>query len=254
MARDRLPPSTWYRWRDEHLLDLQLCRLDLSVEGTWLERCVRRLYAELGRRRVTLRPHVWLSNEWFSPTGVPGFAIPFYLAHPRLIRLERAQMGSVEGGTINSCMAIMRHEAGHTLQTAYRLHARPGWRRVFGSSAARYPERYRPDRASRRFVRNLPCWYAQSHPDEDFAETFAVWLGPRTAWRRKYAGWPEALRKLEYVDAVLDEVVQTQPMVVSRRQVQPLGQLRRTLRAHYAARRRRYLGPLGHGERGWLPL
>ena len=25
---------------------------------------------------------------------------------------------------------------------------------------------------------HLDPWYAQSHPDEDFAETFAVWLTP----------------------------------------------------------------------------
>jgi hypothetical protein len=42
-------------------------------------------------------------------------------------------------------------------------------------------------------------WYAQKHPDEDFAETFAVWLTPGSAWRRRYKGWP-AMRKLRYVD------------------------------------------------------
>lgn len=254
MERERLPPSVWRRWSDERLLVLQLCQLALPLAGTWLGRCVRRLYAELSRRHVALRPHVWLSNEWFSPTGVPGFAIPFYLAHPRLARLERAQMGEVEGGTASSCMAIMRHEAGHAVQTAYRLHARTDWRRTFGASSAPYPERYRPDRASRRFVRNLPHWYAQSHPDEDFAETFAVWMRPRASWRRDYARWSGALGKLEYVDRVMRDIAGRPPLVASRREVHPLHELRRTIRAHYIARRRRYLGPLGRGERGWLPL
>ena len=134
---------------------------------------------------------MWLAEDWFSPRGIPGIAIPFYLAHPRLMRLERAQMHSVEGGTPATCMAIMRHEAGHAIQHAHRLHRRAPWRQLFGASSSPYPDRYRPRRRSNRFVRHLPGWYAQSHPDEDFAETFAVWLRPRSRWRTRYANWPE---------------------------------------------------------------
>jgi len=228
--------------------------LHVSFRGTWLERCVMRLHTELARRAVRHRPHAWLSEEWFSPTGIPGFAIPFYLAHPRLMRLERAQMGTVEGGTVSECMAIMRHEAGHAIQTAYRLHTRPDWRRVFGKTTTPYPDRYRPDRRSRRFVRHLPHWYAQSHPDEDFAETFAVWLRPRAAWRRTYVRWPVALAKLEYVDALMRELAGRRPPVAARRPYLPLRDIHRTLDAHYAARRRHYHRPLAFERRGWLPL
>ena len=74
---------------------------------------IRQLYAELEARRLIFRPHFWLSNEWFTPDGVPGIAVPFYLAHPRLAKLEMDQMLEVEGGTSEWCMRILRHEAGH---------------------------------------------------------------------------------------------------------------------------------------------
>jgi hypothetical protein len=195
-SRSRPAPSRargarvpWARWSNERLLDLRLRDLGLAIEGTWLEDCVAELYGELASRGIALRPHVWLSHEWFSPAGVPGIAVPFYLAHPRLMRLERSQMLEVEGGTREECLRILRHECGHAIQHAYLVHRRRRWRELFGRSSQPYPDLYRPNPASRRFVQHLRLFYAQSHPDEDFAETFAVWLQPRHLWRRRYAGW-----------------------------------------------------------------
>jgi hypothetical protein len=216
-----------------------MSRLGLSIEGTWLEDCVQRLYDELEAKGIRLRPHVWLSDEWFAPDTAPGFAIPFYLAHPRLMRLERSQILDVEGGTLTECMRIMRHEAGHAIQHAWQLNRRRRWQTLFGKSSTRYPRWYRPNPASRRYVQHLQLWYAQAHPDEDFAETFAVWLRPRSDWKRRYAGWP-ALRKLEYVDEVMAEVGQSKPILASRSQLDPLRSLGKTLGEHYAARRQLY--------------
>jgi len=216
-----------------------MSRLGLSIEGTWLEDCVQRLYDELEAKGIRLRPHVWLSDEWFAPDTAPGFAIPFYLAHPRLMRLERSQILDVEGGTLTECMRIMRHEAGHAIQHAWQLNRRRRWQTLFGKSSTRYPRWYRPKPASRRYVQHLRLWYAQAHPDEDFAETFAVWLRPRSDWKRRYAGWP-ALKKLEYVDEVMAEVGQSKPVLASRSQLDPLRSLSKTLGQHYAARRQLY--------------
>ena len=146
---------------------------------------------------------MWLSEEWFSPDGVPGIAVPFYLAHPRLERLERRMMRNVEGGSAESAMRILRHEAGHAIDTAYRLRRRKRWREVFGPASLPYPDTYKARPGSRRYVQHLGEWYAQSHPCEDFAETFAVWLKPNSSWRRTYAQWP-AFHKLEFVDELLD--------------------------------------------------
>jgi hypothetical protein len=217
---------------DEQLLKRRLSSLRVTVDGTWLEDCVSSLHEELEERCIRLRPHAWISSEWFSPDSTPGIAIPFYLAHPRLMKLEKKMMLDVEGGTWSECMAILRHEAGHTVQQAYQLHRRRRWQQLFGLSSKSYPLHYRPNPASRRYVQHLRLWYAQSHPDEDFAETFAVWLRPRSNWRTRYAGWP-ALKKLEYVDELMNEIAGKRPLLTARERVDPLHELSDTLGSHY---------------------
>jgi hypothetical protein len=229
----------WARWSDERLLDLRLCDLDLDLERSPLRPRIRRLQRELAARGLAFRPHFWLSDEWFTPDGVPGVAVPFYLAHPRLVALEKAQMREVEGGTADWCMRILRHETGHAIENAFRLRHRKKRQALFGKTSRPYPQEYVPRPDSKRYVLHLEAYYAQSHPDEDFAETFAVWLTPRSAWRRKYAGWP-ALRKLEYVDQLMDELRGRRPPVRRRVQVDPLQRLKLTLRDYYAKKRERY--------------
>lgn len=198
-----------------------------------------RLYDELEHRGIQFRPHVWLSTEWFSPHGVPGIAIPFYLAHPRLIELERRQMLEVEGGTERECMRILRHEAGHAIDTAYRLHFRRRWRELFGSFRKPYPDSYKPKPRSRDYVLHLRAWYAQVHPAEDFAETFAVWLAPNSRWRQRYQGW-RALDKLEYVDDLANEIARSQPKNRTRTRVEPLSDFKITLAEYYRSKRSHY--------------
>jgi Putative zinc-binding metallo-peptidase len=229
----------WAALSDDELLRLRLKDLKVTVEGTWLERRLRDLNDELAERGLRIRPHAWISNEWFSPDDTPGIAIPFYLAHPRLMRLERKMIIDVEGGTVPECMRILRHEAGHVLQVSYQLQRRRRWQELFGRSSIRYPRYYRPNPASRRYVYHLPLWYAQSHPDEDFAETFAVWLTPRSNWRKRYAGWP-ALKKLEYVDELMAEIAAEKPVLTRRLHVDPLSRLTQTLAEHYEKKREHY--------------
>ena len=253
----------WAKWSTERLLQLRIKDLGLTIQGTWIEPRIDSLYETLERRGFRLRPHIWLSEEWFSPLGVPGFAIPFYLAHPRLIRLERSQMLDVEGGTHNEFTRIMQHETGHAIQHGYQLQRRRAWQRLFGKSSQRYPDYYRPNPASKRYVQHLRLWYAQSHPDEDFAETFAVWLrSSRGEWRRRYAGWP-ALKKLEYVDELMDEIADTRPIVATRKRMEPIATITKTLAQHYAERKAKYSEVLpdntmhmlyNEGHRDWIAL
>jgi hypothetical protein len=224
---------------DDQLLDMRMCDLGVTIAGTVLEDRIEQLYLELSERGLDFRPHCWLSDEWFSPDGVPGIAIPFYLAHPRLMRLERKQILDVEGGTQESCLKILRHEAGHAIDTAYRLRRRKTYRETFGRVSAPYPNYYRPKPYSRSFVQHLDMWYAQSHPVEDFAESFAVWLRPRSRWRTQYKDWP-ALKKLEYVHDTMLELANRKPLVNSRAHVDPLRTIRKTLRVHYEKKRAHY--------------
>jgi hypothetical protein len=233
-----------YRWADyddEALLKLRFSSLRLRLRSSLVWPDVERLYGELERRGIRFRPHVWLSTEWFSPDRIPGFAIPFYLAHPRLRRLERKFMGEVEGGAGKWRMRIMRHETGHAIDNAYALRRRSDWRQVFGKASAPYPDDYSPRPSSRRHVLHLGHWYAQSHPTEDFAETFAVWMQPKARWRHDYAEWP-AYRKLEFVDAIMEEIATQVPKHRNRSVVEPLAQVDQTLGDHYRLKVARYGG------------
>jgi hypothetical protein len=234
-----LKPADWAALPDEKLLELRMCDLGVTIEGTELEGRIAAIAGELDVRGLTFRPRYWLSDEWFTPDGVPGVAIPFYLAHPRLAKLELAQMLEVEGGDEFSCLRILRHEVGHAIDNAYALRRRPTRRRLFGNPATPYPEYYTPKPYSKSFVHHLDHWYAQSHPDEDFAETFAVWLDPQSNWAAQHAGWP-ALRKLEYMDRLMREVAARRPELTSKRVVDPLRRLRKTLGEHYKKKREHY--------------
>ena len=231
--------SNWAELSDTELMKVRLCDLGLAIEGSWLEARINALYDELTVRGLSFKPHFWLSSEWFTPDGVPGIAIPFYLAHPRLMRLEKAQMLEVEGGTPEWCLQILRHEAGHVFDNAYDLRRRRRRLRLFGRPSTPYPDFYLPRPYSKSFVLHLDSWYAQSHPDEDFAETFAVWLTPESDWRTRYMEWP-ALKKLEYVDEVMREIAGLPPVNATRRRVEPLERLRTTLGRHYAKKRAHY--------------
>jgi hypothetical protein len=231
----------WEALTDKELLGVRLRNLRVRIEGSWIEEGLADLYEELERRDIRFRPHAWLSYDWFVPDKVPGIAIPFYLAHPRLMALERKMMLEVEGGTRLEMMKILRHEAGHALDNAYALTSDPERQEIFGRSSKRYPDHYRPNPASRRFVRHLRLYYAQSHPLEDFAETFAVVLGSRgDGWRKRYEGWP-ALRKLEYVDGLLDRLSGKRPVVRDRARPESLPTLATTLGEYYEEKRSRYL-------------
>jgi hypothetical protein len=241
MNRTRSNPAPRdYRWTqksDQQLLAMRMCDLRLDLKRSPLQRSVRRLYAELQQRGINFRPHVWLSEEWFSPDGVPGIAVPFYLVHPRLKRLERKLAREAEGSNANWLMRILRHEAGHAIDTAYQLRRRARWRRIFGAASEPYRARYRARPASRQYVQHLGDWYAQSHPTEDFAETFAVWLQPRSDWRRRYAGWP-VLRKLNYVQQLAADFARRPPLQ-RRERIEQLSDNRRTLAQHFRSRRAR---------------
>src|SRR3954464_4418655 len=228
----------WPDSGDEQLLDIRLGDLPLHIEGTLASR-IDQLRSELADTGLRLPIHFYLAEEWFTPDGATSIAIPFYLAHPRLEKLEESQMFEVEGGEYEWGMRILRHEAGHALDNAFRLRLKRQRREIFGNPATPYPEFYTPRPHSKSFVLHLDSWYAQSHPDEDFAETFAVWLTPDAEWRQRYQGWP-ALKKLEYMDDLMRRLAGKTPTLAGTGMLDPLSSLKKTLRQHYRRKRRHY--------------
>lgn len=232
-------PSNWPDLSDEELLNLRLKDLPVNLTGTVVESRIAQLRSELEARGLKFPLHFYLSDEWFTPDGVAAMAVPFYLAHPRLERLEKTQMLAVEGGEHEWCMRILRHEAGHVLDNVYKLRLRQQRRKIFGKSSEPYPEFYTPKPYSKSYVMHLDPWYGQSHPDEDFAETFAVWLTPESNWPARYAGWP-AIKKLEYMESLMQSLVGKPPLLESQDEIDPLRRLNRTLRFHYRRKRRHH--------------
>jgi hypothetical protein len=225
--------------KDEDLLKMRICDLGVRIEGSWLEERVRLLHAELAQKDLIIQPQVYLGDEWFSPEGMVAIAIPFYLAHPRLMALEKKMMLEVEGGNEGWCQKLLRHEAGHCLDHAYAFSKTRRWRRLFGSPDQEYaPETYRPKPYSRSFVKHLDNWYAQAHPDEDFAETFAVWLAPHSNWKSEYAKWPVALEKLTYIDEQA-QLTSSKPWILPDKNLPFSAARMKTTLEHYYARRRR---------------
>ncbi|HEX9780954.1 MAG TPA: putative zinc-binding metallopeptidase [bacterium] len=223
------------RISEDELLSLRLCDLPVGIEGTWLADCIRQLYEELAAQGLVFRPDCYLADEWLTPENEPVIGIPFFLAHPALTRLERKMMLEAEGGTRDWCMKLLRHEAGHAICYAYRLHRTRRWQRIFGRSSQEYGDTYKFRPYSKSFVRHLAYYYAQHHPDEDFVETFAVWLTPGLDWTRQYQGW-KALEKLQFVDQLMRELRGRPPLVARGRKHWRIRTLRSTLRNYYRRR------------------
>ncbi len=212
--------------------------LGLTIEGTRLEPILAEFEGELlalGLRY--LRPRFYLSTEWGVPFDTVAVAIPFYLAHPELTAIHAEHAGHVEGMGRSDILRYLRHEMGHVVNYAYRLYQEEEWARTFGPITLPYREEYRPRPFSRRYVRHLPGWYAQKHPDEDWSETFAVWMTPEHDWRTEYAGWPAALAKLEYCDRRVRELRDIPPLVVAQDLDEDVTEIGYTLEEMYRRQR-----------------
>jgi len=233
--------SDWETVR-QRLLARRICNLGLRIERSPIEPCIRQLRWELVAKGLSYAPAFYLTDTWGCPDRVPAIGIPFYLASAPLGRIEKEQTGDLED--IQTVMQLLRHEAGHAINYAFRLWEQPGWREIFGPFSKPYRDVFHPNPKSRRFVRHIcSCpyryTYAQKHPDEDFAETFAVWLTPRSGWRRKYRDWP-AIEKLRYIDRLMRKICGQEPRRKRGRLVNPVCELTMSLAEHYRRQARRY--------------
>ena len=225
---------------EEELLSLRVCELPLSLEGTWLEECVNALYKELENKGICFKPLCYLADEWLAPDKEPIVGIPFFLAHPVLVKLEKKMVLDAEGSSRSWCMKLLRHETGHALNYAYKLYRRKKWQKAFGQFSREYADTYRFRPYSKNFVRHLEDYYAQYHPDEDFAETFAVWLTPGLDWPAQYKGW-KAIHKLNYVSELMREIKDKEPLVKKGKKYWEACRMRITLRNLYKKKRHSYM-------------
>jgi hypothetical protein len=226
---EKKPARVWEEERAE-VLAKKISELPLKIEGTFLETQIQRLYQEMEAKGLSFRPSCYLSDEWGCPDGIPIIGIPFYLVDQNLSRIEEEYTENLEKE--EEIILYLRHEAGHAFNYAYELYLTEEWHSIFGPFSRPYREDYKPNPLSKKYVKHMQGWYAQKHPDEDFAETFAVWLAPDSDWRKKYEGW-EAYRKLDYIDRVAKEIGLLPPKRQDLDQDRPVSELTVTIREHY---------------------
>jgi hypothetical protein len=229
----------WVNLGDEELLEKKISQLGLKLEGTELQPLIQQLYDELSQRGLAFHPPCHVGDEWFVPVGIPAIFVPFFLVHDRLRKLERKMILEVEGETPEWFMKLMRHEAAHAYSYAYQLYKKKKWQETFGLASTEEAGFYRPRPYSRSYVVHLDDWYAQSHPDEDFAETFAVWLRPGVDWRERYKGW-KALQKLEYLDELMRMLAGKPPVHQPPYRAAAYDCLNLKLKTYYARKRKLY--------------
>ncbi len=168
-----------------------------------------------------------------------AISIPFYLVNSRLKSLEKSMMLEVEGGETEWFMKLLRHEAGHCFDHCYRFSKRKKWQAIFGSPDLEYkPDMYRPQPFSKSYVKHLDRWYAQAHPDEDFAETFAVWLSSDSDWKINYTNWPVAMAKLNYIEELSLESRKLKIQAEKGRLPSDISNLNSTLDKYYQRKKR----------------
>lgn len=234
------PLANWMNLSDDELLERRICDLKLKLEGSEIQHFIEVLYQNLEAKNILLKPKCYLGDEWFVLEGESAIGIPFFLAHPRLKKIEEKLMLEVEGGDPEWFMKLLRHEAGHAIYYAYELHKKTEVNKTFGPpSNEETPQYYRPKPYSKSYVRHLDNWYAQAEPDEDFAETFAVWLSPHIDWKVYYKGWP-ALKKLQLMDQLMQGISGQKPSVTAASSGYSVQDLRLKLKTYYQRKQKLY--------------
>lgn len=224
---------------DEIILSTKMCDLGLSIKKSPIQEKIKTLNKELESKGLKFRPLCYLGDEWFSPDGVPVISIPFYMAHPRLQAIENSMMLEVEGGGDEEFMKLLRHECAHAIGHAFNLTSRKEWQRIFGNPEKSYQEFYRYKPYSKAFVHHLKGHYAQAHPEEDYAETFAVWLNPASDWKNMYHNWP-AIHKLNYINKLMNSLKNRECKIPYSPLSYQIKNLTRTLAKHYQIRKKLY--------------
>ena len=232
-----LLPHNNYSSTELRLLKTRICDLKIDYNTPQILKAIKQLHRELDQKGLSyIRPRFYLSDEWFCPDGECSIAIPFYLVNDQLKKLEKKLVGYVEGGTHEWCMRLLRHETGHCLDHLYGLSDHKQWKSFFGDKKKPYnPDKYNYNPKSLNFVTNLEDHYAQSHPLEDFAETFAVWLDPKNNWEESYSKRKKVISKLCYVDKLITNLA-NKPKKYRAKSYWQLSTLRITLKTHYNRR------------------
>lgn len=191
------------------ILKIPVNKLHLSLSPNH-QKEILRLKQRLRAYNISWRPHIWFADEWFSPNGIGGFALPLSLGHKKLITLEKKYLGHLEGTSSKEFFKLACHETGHALDNAYKLRLSKGRQKIFGKTSQHYPKSYIPNPNRNDHVHFLGDFYAQAHPDEDWAETVGFLLYNNKSWNKNYLN-TYAWQKLCFAHALLNQLQHKTP-------------------------------------------
>jgi hypothetical protein len=219
--------SDAWKWKDS-----RVCDLGLRFRESGLASYRGHLMRELQQRGLMkFRPTVYFGDEWFTPDRTIAISVPFYLATPSLIDFFLdSKCVELEGTTHDQFMRLMRHECGHAFDHAYKISYRRDFRLLFGDPAKPYnPDAQISDYDCESYVRNLNPGYAQTHPYEDFAETFAVWLESDEKKLRAFAAKPRIAAKFLYINKLAKLLGNAATYCTNRTPLNPTWRIKKTL-------------------------
>ena len=224
---------------EDILLKLKISDLPLNIKKSYVYPYILQVIEELKNHKINFKMNMWFADEWFVADDTVGMGVPFYMLDLKLIKMEKKHVGFVDGETKQECLNIIRHEIGHVLDNAFKIRQREDFKKIFGDAAKKYPKSYDYKKYSKKFVRNIKDGYAQGHPVEDFAETFAVWLDPNSCWKSKYKLWP-AYKKLLYVDKLIKGFKNKKQVVFKKESFDLAADSKITLKKYYSIKKRLY--------------
>ncbi len=213
-----------------------IASLELDLRESWFYPLIKQVKGELRKKGLFHDIDFWFSDEWFCPDKIAGVAIPFYLANRNLIHFHKKMAFEIEGETPASFLKLLRHECAHALDNIYGLRKKKKRQKLFGVSSKHYPSSYLPRPSKNEFVNYIYPSYGQSHPDEDFAETLALWLDPKGQWKKKYLHG-KVREKLEYIDSLMKELRGVKPKNIKKRRVDEYTTFNFTIGKFYQKRR-----------------
>ncbi len=166
----------------QEVFQTPICDLTLSFEGNGLATAMNALRDEVRAKGLQFWPNWYFGDDDFWTTDrAISVNVPWFLGDD-IVRLAVASRGTQY--TDDDLLRILRHEYAHALLYAFEGWKHWHWVQAFGDFDKEYTEDWEPDASKDAdFVAHLDrpgtgglLHYAQKHPDEDWAETFATWI------------------------------------------------------------------------------
>lgn len=217
--------------------------IPLQIKNSPLERLIKEILQEIRRKNLLMTPEFYLSDEFGCVQNTATIGIPFYLAHPDLQELDRL-VGSQKGQILTEghIKSILRHECGHAFFYTYEVYKKNKALKIFGDFDSRSISLQNIVPDSDDYVDYLArcgtasAGYSQTHPEEDFADTFGACVDPNF---KKTSVQGMAVKKLDYAKDLMQKYAGKNISGLAHEFHKPASEIKETLESFF----RRRFGP-----------